>query len=116
MTEQTPPQNNLKDEFQNLANNLKQALQTAWESEERKHLQSEIEAGLTQVGSALNEAFEEFQSSEVGQKLKDDIDDFGERVRSGELEDKVRTDLTEALRKLNAELEKVTKSKAEQSE
>ena len=116
MTEQTPPQNNLKGEFENLAYNLKQALQTAWESDERKQLQGEIEAGLTQVADAMNEAFDSFKKSDAGEQFINDIEDFGERVRSGEVETKVRTDLTEALRKLNTELEKVVKPKAEDAE
>ena len=116
MTEQTPPQNDLKGEFENLAHNLKQALQTAWESDERKQLQSEIEAGLTQVAAAMNEAFDSFKQSDVGEQFISDVEDFGERVRSGEVETKVRTDLAEAMRKLNTELEKVVKPKTEETE
>jgi hypothetical protein len=116
MTDEMPPRGDLKGEFENLAQNLKEALHTAWESDERKSLQNEIEEGLSQVGSALNEAFEEFQSSDVGQQLKQDIDDIGERVRSGELEDKVRTDLTAALQKLNVELEKVIRPNSDKAE
>ena len=116
MTDHTPPQNDLKSEFENLAHNLKQALQTAWESDERKQLQSEIETGLTQVADAMNEAFDTFKQSDVGEQFINDIEDFGDRVRSGEVETKVRTDLTEAMRKLNTELEKVTKPKTEKTE
>jgi ElaB/YqjD/DUF883 family membrane-anchored ribosome-binding protein len=116
MTDNMPPENDLKGEFQNLADNLKQVLQTAWESDERKKLQTEIEAGLTQVASAMNEAFDSFKKSDVGEQFMDDIEDFGERVRSGEVEAKVRTDVTEALQKLNSELEKVVKPKTEETE
>ena len=51
MTDDTPtPENELADELRNLGHNLKGILQAAWESEERRKLQNEIQAGLARSG------------------------------------------------------------------
>jgi hypothetical protein len=113
VTEETQSENTLKNEFENLASNLKAAVTTAWESEERKKLQDDILSGLTEVGKALDEAAGNFSSSEAGQQFKADMEDLGDRIRSGELEEKVRNDLVSTLQKLNTEIEKLLDPKEE---
>jgi phenylalanyl-tRNA synthetase alpha subunit len=97
---------NLASEFQNLGDNLKRFFVNAWESEQRKTIQAEIEAGLSDLGDTLKQTAEEIQDSETGQRLKTEAIDFRDRVRDGEVEQKVRSDLTKFLQKLNKELEK----------
>lgn len=94
------------EELRTLGENLIAALREAWGSPERRKLQDEIETGLADLGSSLKKAVQDFETSTTGQRLKADVDDFGERVRSGEVESKVRSELLEALRTVNTELEK----------
>ena len=96
----------LASEFQNLGDNLKKYFVSAWESEQRKTIQSEIEAGLSDLGDTLKKTANEIQESETGQRIKSEAVDFRDRVRDGEVEQKVRSDLTNFLKKLNTELEK----------
>jgi predicted component of type VI protein secretion system len=96
----------LADEFRNLGENLKTFFQTAWESEERKKLQQEIEAGMAELGKSLSQAASEFKAGPAGQQLKSDFEDLHERVRSGEVENKIRAELLSVLRTVNTELEK----------
>ncbi len=98
--------NSLKDEFRNLGDNLKKVVGGAWESEERKKLQSEIEDGLRELGDVLNSVADDFHHGEAGQNFRRGVDDFSERVRSGEVESKARQGILHALQSLNAELEK----------
>jgi len=98
---------NVADEFRTLGNQLKDILQSTWESEERKKLQSEIVAGLDDLANSLRQASADFAQSPTGQQLKKDVQDLQERARSGELESKARSELLNALRLVNAELEKV---------
>jgi hypothetical protein len=106
MTDQTPPpENELADELKNLGQNLKGILRAAWESEERRKLQQEIQKGVDELQKAVND----FAASPTGQRLKNDVQDLGERLRTGEVEDKLRGDLLAALRTLNAELTKATR-------
>lgn len=98
----------LRDEFRTLASNLKALVQSAWESEERKNLQQELEGGLQELGNALNDMATDFNASETGQKIRHEVDDFSARVRSGEVEEKARSEILKALKQLNEELEKVS--------
>ena len=100
------PLNELADELRALGQNLQAALKSAWESEERKKLQTEIESGLSDLARTLNQAAKDFGESPAGQTLKSDVQDFQERVRTGEVEQKVRSELLGALRAVNTELQK----------
>jgi ElaB/YqjD/DUF883 family membrane-anchored ribosome-binding protein len=103
--EQTPE--DLASEFENLGDNLKKMFIGAWESEQRKNLQEEIEEGLAGLGKTLKQTSNEIQESETGQRVKSEAEDLRDRVRSGEVETKIRSDLQSVLHKLNKELEKV---------
>lgn len=105
-----PNQNfsSLRDEFRALGNNLKSLIHSAWESEERKKFQQELEGGMQELGSALNDMATEFQAGETGQKIRHEVDEFSARVKSGEVEEKARSEILKALKQLNEELEKVS--------
>jgi hypothetical protein len=99
----------LKSEFQHLGDNLKQLFVTAWESEERKNFQDELEHGLEDLGDSLKQTAKDFQDSETGQRVQAEAEDFRDRVQSGEVEEKVREDILTVLQRVNSELEKITK-------
>jgi hypothetical protein len=104
--EESPPED-LASEFQNLGENLKSIILGAWESEERQNLQKDIEDGLAGLGSSLKQTANEIQESDAGQRVKTEAEDLRDRVRSGEAETKIRSDLQSVLHKLNKELERV---------
>jgi signal recognition particle GTPase len=107
--ENNTPTNDVAAELHELGKNLREALRTAWESEERKKLQQEIETGLSELATSLSQATKDFSSSSTGQTLKADVQDLHERIRAGEVESKVRTEILEALRTVNTELQKAIK-------
>jgi len=51
---------------------------------------------------------EDISGSPTGQQIKSDYEDIKERVRTGEMETKVRDELVSALRIINKEIEKVS--------
>jgi hypothetical protein len=106
----------LKSEFEHLGDNLRQLFVSAWESEERKNFQDELERGLTDLGDSLKQTAKDFQESETGQQVKAEAEDFRDRIASGEVEQKVREDILSVLHKVNAELEKITKPEPEDPE
>lgn len=108
MSDQKIPEGDLKEEFQNLSQNLKNIINTAWESEERKKVQADIQDGLDELYHAINNMIDEFKISETGKKVVQEIDDFGERLRSGEVRDKAHEGILSALKKMNEELEKAS--------
>jgi hypothetical protein len=104
MTENKQP--DLASQFRELGENLKLMFQTAWESDEAQHFKEEFKNGLTELGNAATKAVEDFNLSETGQKIKAEAEDFKARVESGEVESKVRDELTKALDLINTELQK----------
>jgi hypothetical protein len=99
----------LAAEFQALGKNLKRIIVDAWQSEERKNLQMELEEGLSDLGDSLKQTAQEIHDSETGQRLKAEAEDLRDRIRTGEVEEKIRNDLQSILRKMNSDLEKVAK-------
>lgn len=108
--------NEVIEELRALGLNLRSLLQTAWESEERRKLQGEIETGLNDLQANLSQALKDFSNSPTGQTLKSDLEDFGERIRSGEVETKVRTEVLSALRAANEGLKKASEPKPAEDE
>jgi len=104
MSDESHEPGDLASELRNLGENLRGLFASAWDSEDRKRLQQEIEAGVNDLTNSLRSAASDFAESEAGRQLKEDVQDLGERVRSGEVEAKVRQDLTQVLRKINQEL------------
>jgi hypothetical protein len=95
----------LKKEFRKLGNNLKQAVNAGWESEERQQLQQEIQDGISELGSALIDFGIQVQESETVQKVKGDLEDLSEQVHSDEVQDNARAGVISALQRANSELE-----------
>lgn len=106
MTQEVPSTGNLADELRALGENLHRVLRAVWESDDRVRLQQELETGLADLTRSLRSAATDFAASETGRRLAQDVRDLERRLQSGEAEAKARQDLTEMLRRLNAELEK----------
>jgi hypothetical protein len=109
MTE-SPEPNELKDEFKKLGENLVGNLKALWEHPESQEIRSEIKGGLHQLGDTITKLANDFSESPTGKQFQEDARDFGEKVRSGEVEAKVRDELLHALNTINAELVKVRAS------
>ena len=108
MSEDKKTEESLTDEFRALGENLINTFRTAWDNPERKKLQQEIEDGLTEMGTTIKQEAESFHESPTGQRLKSDIDDFQQWVKSSNAEDQIRQELIQALKIANTELKKVT--------
>jgi|SaaInl7_200m_RNA_FD_contig_31_227505_length_740_multi_6_in_0_out_0_1 hypothetical protein len=105
MTEQQP-QPDLTSQFRELGDNLKNMLQTAWQSDEAHNLRQDIKDGLNELGKAANDAVTEFNASEAGQHIKDEAQEFKSRVQSGEVETQAREEISKILNTINTELDK----------
>jgi signal recognition particle GTPase len=107
--ENKPREDDIAEQLNALGKNLREALRTAWESEDRRKLQQEIETGLANLRDSLSAAADDFSSSQTGQNLKSDVKDLEQRWRTGEVNTKIRSEITEALRTVNNELQKTTR-------
>lgn len=108
MSDEKSTDDTILEEFRSLGNNLVSVVRSAWESPERKKLQQEIEEGLAQLANTLKMEIDTFNESPAGQRIRTDVEDLRERVRTGEAESKFREEILKALRMINAELEKNT--------
>jgi signal recognition particle GTPase len=111
MTDNNQNQNNshnddIGEQLNELGKNLRETLRTAWESDDRRKLQQEIEFGLTNLRDSLNQAASDFSNSQAGQNLKEDVKDLHERWQTGDVGSKVRSEIADALRTVNKELQK----------
>ncbi len=113
-SEVTP--DDLADEFRNLGENLTNLLRSAWESEERRKLQSEIESGLRELNTSLRQAANEFEQSPSGQKLKTEVNELRDRVRAGEVQEDLRQELVAVLQRINTELQKARRRQPSEPE
>lgn len=108
MSENPPNEESIVDEFHALGQTLLNTMRAAWDSPERKSIQTEIEAGLQDLSTTINSEVDSFSQSETGQRLKSDVESFREQVRKSETESKIREEIVRALRTVNNELEKLT--------
>ena len=104
--EQTNDTNSLRDEFKALGENLKSIFNAAWESEERKKFQTEVEEGMRELGTAMNDLADDIRSSQAGETIRKEANEFHDRVKSGEVEEKAREEMVKVLQGLNDEIAK----------
>ena len=100
--------NDIASELHQLGQNLKAALRSAWACQERHKLQQEIHDGLSDLGNTLSQAAKDFGETPTGQSLKADLNDLQERLRTGAVENKVRSEILQALQIANRELKRAT--------
>jgi transposase len=104
MAEDPMAKDPLREEFDKLGGNLRSVIQGAWESEERKQVSNEVQSGLSQVGDAIAQAAKDLSEDPTAQKLRQEVDEIAERVRTGELAEKVRVELIDVLQQVNERL------------
>ena len=104
--EQTNRDDSLRDEFRALGENLKAIFTAAWESEERRKLQEDVEAGMRELGTAMNDFANDIRNSQAGETIRREANEFHERVKSGEVEAKAREEFVKVLQGLNNEITK----------
>ncbi len=99
----------ISDQLNELGKNLRDALQTAWSSDERRKLQQDIEEGMASLGASLSQAAKDFSNTPTGKTITEDVKDLQERWRSGEVGSKVHTEVVDTLRRVNEELQKTSR-------
>lgn len=104
MTEKPKNKEDLASDFKNLGENFIGLLESVWNRPEREKLQGEIESGLNEMADQIREAAQNFSETPTGEQMKVDVEDLREKVTSGEVETRIRSDLSSILHKINDEL------------
>ncbi len=105
MAEEKKSKDEIGNEFEKLGENIRQVVQGAWESEERKRIGKEIHDGLIEIGEAFTRLGDEFVESPGVQRVREEVDDISERIQSGEVAQKINDDLVSLLQTINQKLE-----------
>ena len=105
MTEEKKSTDDIGNEFEKLGENIRQAVHGAWESEERKRISKEINDGLVEIGAAFSRLGDEIASSPGVQRMREEVDDLGERIQSGEVGQKINDELVSLLQTINQKLD-----------
>ncbi len=113
MTEEKKSNSEIGNEFEKLGENVRQAVQGVWESEERKQIGKEIHDGLIEIGAAFTRLGDEFVESPGVQRVREEVDDISERIQSGEVAKKINDDLVSLLQTINQKLETHGKGQTE---
>ncbi len=113
MTEENKSNDEIRDEFEKLGENIRQAVHGAWESEERKRISKEIHDGLVEIGAAFTRLGNEIADSPGVQRVREEVDEFGERIQSGEVGKKISDELVSLLQTINQKLDTQIKGETE---
>jgi hypothetical protein len=104
------PATDLASEFADLGRAMRDALNAAWNSEERRQLQSEIRSGLNQLADEMEAAAKKIRDSEAGQQVEAKAKQAHEDIQAGKVGDEMRGALGSALRAARDAIDKVADS------
>ncbi len=107
MTQEPRPGSSIAEELNRLGRQLGEAARLAWESEDRKRLQAELEDGLRRFGVQAETTIEQARRSEAGRQLSDQAQRVATQVKEARVADKVRDGLIVGLASLNRELSRL---------
>ena len=107
MSDETPNEENLSEEFEVLGKNLIGAIRSAWEAPESKRLRDDMTTGLGDLASTLKREADNLASHPTTQQLKNDVNQIGEKMKAPEAQAAVRRELLGALKAVNSELQKL---------
>ncbi len=100
----------LAAEFAELGKKIRNTVETAWTSEERKKIQAEIKDGLDRFVKEVDEAVRTARVSETGKKVETEVKRVADDIESGKVAGEVRKGLVTGLRALGNTLDKMADS------
>jgi hypothetical protein len=107
MAEGTEEEKSISGELGKLGKQVADAIDRAWESEDRKKLQLEIAKGLETFGEQVSDAMRKASESEAAKEIREQTDKVVSQVRESDVSGEVRKGLISGLEVLNRELGKL---------
>lgn len=105
--EPRPSGTTFTEELNRLARQLTEAARLAWESEDRKRMQAEVEDGLRRFGDQVEKALQQAKESETTKQFSEQAQRVVTNVRETRIADEVRDGLISGLASLNRELSRM---------
>ncbi|MEZ4643345.1 MAG: hypothetical protein R3E31_11545 [Chloroflexota bacterium] len=95
------------EELKGLGRQFAETLQSAWNSEERQKIESEIREGVQSFVGEVDKVIREARESDVATKVKSEAAKVKTRVETGEFSKKARDGFVQGLQWLSEELGKL---------
>ena len=107
MSEGQNVERNIADELERLGQQLAKTAKAAWESDERKKLQSEITTGVQRFGQEISDAVNKAAESEQAKEFKTRATKMADDVQKTDVIEEVRKGILVGLEAINRELGKL---------
>ena len=104
MTEGTGEGKSIASELTRLGKQVADAINLAWESEDRKKLQVEVATGLESFGEQVSDAMRKASESDAAVQIRAETEKVVAQVRQSDVTGEVRKGLIAGLEVLNREL------------
>ena len=98
---------NVADELKDLGRQFAETLKTAWNSEERQRVESEVRQGLESFVSEVDKAIREAKDSETAERLRTEASEIKIKVEDSDVGRKARSSFVQGLHWLSQELGKL---------
>jgi len=107
MTEETGEEKSISSELARLGKQVADAINVAWQSEDRKKLQAEVTSGLDSFGAQVSDAMRKASESDAATQIRDETEKVVVQIRESDVTGEVRKGLIAGLEVLNRELGKL---------
>ena len=97
---------NLEEELKNLGRQFAETIQSAWNSEEVKKIETEVRDGMKKFADEVSNIFSEVKESKAGQKMGETVN----QVDSTEVAQTFKKGVAQGLQWLSQELGKISES------
>lgn len=97
----------VSDALRDLGRQFAETMQAAWNSQERRELESEVREGVQYFSEEVQRVFKDAKESPAAKRVKEEAEEVKVRVESGEATQKARSGFVEGLHWLSRELEKL---------
>lgn len=94
-------------ELKSLGRQFAETLQTAWNSEERQRVETEIREGVQSFVKEVDRAFQEAKESPAAERMRGEAVDIKNRVETSDIGDKARKGVVQGLQWMSEELGKL---------
>jgi hypothetical protein len=101
------PGQELLDELTQLADKFAAVVKTAWNSEQRKQIETDVRSGLSTMATSIEDGFKQVASSNEAKDLQTKATEVSEKVSSSKFFADMTSALTVGLRGLSDQLDKV---------
>jgi hypothetical protein len=101
------PGDELVHELTELADRFANVVRVAWNSEQRKRIETDVKAGLDSLTTSLEDGFRQVSSSQEAKELQSKAGEVGEKVSGSKLVADLASALTVGLRAISDQMEKL---------